>query len=116
MEHSIKSLLTEIKNKKNKFNKIFFDNKSKEQLYKWLKSELAYTSNNIEGNTLTRKETQLVIEENLTSSSKPLRNYIEAVNHAKAFNKILELIESNEPINEKNVLDIHKIILIMEIC
>ena len=43
MEHSIKSLLTEIKNKKSKFNKIFSDNKSKEQLYKWLKSELAYT-------------------------------------------------------------------------
>ena len=77
-----------------------------------IKTELAYTSNAIEGNTLTRKETQLVIEENLTSSSKPLRSYIEAVNHAKAFSKILELIETNSDLDEKKVLDIHRTILI----
>lgn len=106
------NLLLEIQNNKSKLQKLLKNKNNKIELEKWLKTELAYTSNAIEGNTLTRKETQLVIEENLTSSSKPLRNYIEAVNHAKAFNKILELIERNEPINEKNVLDIHKIILI----
>ena len=30
-------------------------------LYHWLETELAYTSNHIEGNTLTRQETALVI-------------------------------------------------------
>ena len=40
---------------KNKDNQIILD--------KWLKTELAYTSNAIEGNTLTRKETELAIEE-----------------------------------------------------
>ena len=105
------NLLLEIQNNKSKLQKLLNNKNNKIELEKWLKTELAYTSNAIEGNTLTRKETQLVIEENLTSSSKPLRNYIEAVNHAKAFNKILELIENNEPINEKEVLDIHRIIL-----
>ena len=105
-------LLFEIKEQKAKLAKLLKNKNNKKQFEKWLKTELAYTSNAIEGNTLTRKETQLVIEENLTSSSKPLKNYIEAVNHAKAFNKILEIIENNNKIGEKEILDIHKTILI----
>lgn len=111
MEHSIYSLLSKISSKKKKFNKLFSDNKSKEQLYKWLKSELAYTSNNIEGNTLTRKETRLVIEEDITSSSKPFVHYQEAVNHAKAFDYIIEILKSKTSVSENVVLDIHKKLL-----
>ena len=111
MEHSIYSLLSNISSKKKKFNKLFNDNKSKEQLYKWLKSELAYTSNNIEGNTLTRKETRLVIEEDITSSSKPFVHYQEAVNHAKAFDYIIDILKSKTAITENVVLDIHKKLL-----
>ena len=111
MEHSIYSLLSKISSKKKKFNKLFSDNKSKEQLYKWLKSELAYTSNNIEGNTLTRKETRLVIEEDITSSSKPFVHYQEAVNHAKAFDYIIDILKSKATINENTVLEIHKRLL-----
>ena len=108
----MQNILTEIETNKYKLNKILKDKNTKTEFNKWLKTELAYTSNAIEGNTLTRKETQLVIEENLTSSSKPLRNYIEAVNHAKAFCKILELIENNATFDEKAILDIHRTILI----
>ena len=111
MDNSIYSLLSKISGKKRKFNKLFNDNKSKEQLYKWLKSELAYTSNNIEGNTLTRKETRLVIEEDITSSSKPFVHYQEAVNHAKAFDYIIDILKSKTTINENVVLDIHKKLL-----
>ena len=56
---------------KKELKELLESNDNRKSLYKWLKSELAYTSNAIEGNTLTRKETELVIEENLTSSSKP---------------------------------------------
>lgn len=108
----MQKLLAEIEVNKEKLQKILKNKNNKTEYNKWLKTELAYTSNAIEGNTLTRKETQLVIEENLTSSSKPLKNYIEAVNHAKAFCKILEIIENNFGIDEKAVLDIHKTILI----
>ena len=111
MDNSINSLLSKIASKRNKFKKLFSDNKSKEQLYKWLKSELAYTSNNIEGNTLTRKETRLVIEEDITSSSKPFVHYQEAVNHAKAFDYIIDILKSKAIINENVVLDIHKKLL-----
>lgn len=108
----MKKLLTEIEENKVKLIKILQNKNNKKEFHKWLKTELAYTSNAIEGNTLTRKETQLVIEENLTSSSKLLRNYIEAVNHAKAFNKIIELLENNYNLDERTILDIHRIILI----
>lgn len=105
-------ILSEIETNKEKLIKILKDKNNKNEFNKWLKTELAYTSNAIEGNTLTRKETQLVIEENLTSSSKPLKNYIEAVNHAKAFCEILELIENNSALDEKAILNIHRTILI----
>ncbi len=111
MDDSINSLLSKIASKRNKFKKLFNDDKSKEQLYKWLKSELAYTSNNIEGNTLTRKETRLVIEEDITSSSKPFVHYQEAVNHAKAFDYIIDILKSKAIITENVVLDIHKKLL-----
>ncbi len=107
----MKNILSEIEENKQKLLNLLKNKNNKKQLNSWLKTELSYTSNAIEGNTLTRKETRLVIEENLTSSSKPLKNYIEAVNHAKAFCKILELIENNLNINEKTILDIHRIIL-----
>ncbi|MBO6273071.1 Fic family protein [bacterium] len=111
MDNSINTLLSKIASKRDKFKKLFNDDKSKEQLYKWLKSELTYTSNNIEGNTLTRKETRLVIEEDITSSSKPFVHYQEAVNHAKAFDYIIDILKSKTAISENIVLDIHKKLL-----
>ena len=107
----MKNLLNEIEKNRKKLKKYLKTKNNKKLFKKWLETELAYTSNAIEGNTLTRKETRLVVEENITSSAKPLKNYIEAVNHAKAFNKVLEIIDNKLPIDEKNILEIHKIIL-----
>lgn len=80
-------------------------------LDKWLTTELAYTSNAIEGNTLTRKETEMAIEEKITSGAKPINDYLEAVNHAKAFEFIRTSAKHNIKIDENYILQIHKIIL-----
>lgn len=80
-------------------------------LDKWLTTELAYTSNAIEGNTLTRKETEMAIEEKITSGAKPINDYLEAVNHAKAFEFIRTSAKNNIKIDEDYILQIHKIIL-----
>ena len=80
-------------------------------LDKWLKTELAYTSNAIEGNTLTRKETEIAIEEKITSGAKPINDYLEAINHAKAFEFIRNSAQNNIKIDENYILQIHKIIL-----
>lgn len=97
-------------------NKVILQNllKNKDNqkvLDKWLTTELAYTSNAIEGNTLTRKETEMAIEEKITSGAKPINDYLEAINHAKAFEFIRISAKNNIKIDEDYILQIHKIIL-----
>jgi len=97
-------------------NKVILQNllKNKDNqkvLDKWLTTELAYTSNAIEGNTLTRKETEMAIEEKITSGAKPINDYLEAINHAKAFEFIKTSAKNNIKIDENYILQLHKIIL-----
>jgi Fic family protein len=101
----------QIKQKQGILGKLLKNRNNQSLYYGWLKSELAYSSNAIEGNTLTKRETELVIEENITSSSKPFVYYQEAVNHAKAFSGIIEQIEKKVVVDEKFILNIHKILL-----
>lgn len=105
------SVLGEIRANKEKLKILLQNPNNQKEMYKWLKTELAYTSNAIEGNTLTRKETELVIDDGVTSTSKPIKDYIEAINHAKAFEKIIVFLKENKNINESFMLNIHKIIL-----
>lgn len=88
--------------------------KNKESVYvlhQWLETELAYTSNHIEGNTLTRRETALVIEEGITTGGKPLKDYLEAKNHAEAFRYILNVLSKKKGITQDDILKIHSIVL-----
>jgi Fic family protein len=108
----LEKIITEIEEKNKIYNKLLENENNKTTLNKWLKSELSYTSNSIEGNTLTRKETILVIEENLTLSSKPINDYIGAVNHAKAFEYVSKVANNKQiQINKDIILNMHKIIL-----
>ena len=78
----------------------------------WFKVELTYTSNAIEGNTLTRQETAVVIEKGLTVGGKSLKEHLEATNHAKALD-LVHLLINKKPsqLTSKDVLAIHDIIL-----
>jgi Fic family protein len=87
------------------FLKALMDN-----LLEWFKIELTYSSNAIEGNTLTRMETALVIEKGITIGGKRLKEHLEATNHAKAFDFILSLL-NRQSILESDILAIHRIIL-----
>ncbi len=81
-------------------------------LEEWFRVELTYTSNAIEGNTLTRKETALVVEEGITVRGKTLKEHLEAINHAEALDFIQELVSKRrEDITKREVLDIHALIL-----
>lgn len=83
-----------------------------QNLERWFLIELTYTSNAIEGNTLTRKETAVVVEKGLTVSGKSLVEHLEATNHAKALQKVLALAESKtQDLTEHDILDIHSTIL-----
>jgi len=78
----------------------------------WFTVELTYTSNAIEGNTLTRRETAVVIEKGLTIGGKSIKEHLEATNHAHALELIYSLIKKKpSQLSIKEVLDIHRIIL-----
>jgi Fic family protein len=82
-----------------------------EAIIKWLRVELTYTSNHIEGNTLTREETALSVEEGITSGSKPIKDYLEAKNHAEAFDYIVSMVNQEKINYEDVILKIHSLIL-----
>ncbi|AWG22326.1 DNA-binding protein [Flavobacterium faecale] len=76
-----------------------------------LELEYTFESNRIEGNTLTLRETDLVINEGLTISGKSMREHLEAINHQEAIAYIKHLMEKNTTLNEREVLSIHNLIL-----
>ena len=67
-----------------------------------------YSSNAIEGNSLTESETKVIIENGLTIEGKPLRDIYEAVGHAKAYDYLYEL-NREEPITEEIICNIHRL-------
>lgn len=72
--------------------------------------EYTYNSNAIEGNTLTLRETDLVLR-GLTIDSKPLKDHMEAVGHKEAFDFVSELVKDNVPISEGIIKQIHYLVL-----
>ena len=81
-------------------------------LDEWFKVELTFTSNAIEGNTLTRRETALVIEKGLTVGGKSLREHLEATNHAKALDFVHSLVgKKPSQLSANDILAIHEVIL-----
>ncbi|MFV7236628.1 Fic family protein [Flavobacterium sp. ZB4R12] len=76
-----------------------------------LELEYTYESNRIEGNTMTLRETDLVINEGLTISGKSMREHLEIINHQEAIAYIKDLMQKNTSINEREVLSIHNLIL-----
>ena len=107
----MKDLINKIKKQISVLKETFNNPQAVVALHKWLETELAYTSNNIEGNTLTRKETELVIDQGITTGGKPLKDYLEAKNHAEAFRYILEVLSKKNEISQDDILKIHSIIL-----
>jgi Fic family protein len=72
---------------------------------------MVHESNAIEGNSLTLRETELVLSKGLTVSGKPLKDHLEAVNLAKAWEQVKELAKSNAALTERDLLDLHRIVL-----
>jgi Fic family protein len=78
----------------------------------WYDVECTYSSNAIEENTLTRKETALVVEKGLTISGKTIQEHLDVINHMKALEVIKKLsVKKRHTLTIHDILDIHKIIL-----
>ena len=80
------------------------------RLYEDFAVEYTYNSNAIEGNTLTLRETDMVLR-GLTIDQKPLKEHMEAVGHKEAFDFVRELVQTNEPMSEHVIKQIHYLVL-----
>ena len=72
--------------------------------------EFTYNSNAIEGNTLTLRETDMVLR-GLTIDQKPLKDHMEAIGHKEAFEYVSSLVGNDEYLSEKVIKDIHYLVL-----
>lgn len=72
--------------------------------------EWTYNSNGIEGNTLTLRETQVVLE-GITVGGKSIKEHLEAINHEKAILYLNDLVREKNPITEWNIKSIHQLVL-----
>ena len=75
--------------------------------------EMTYNSNAIEGNSLTLKETYLVINEGLTIKGKPLKDHLEAKSHQEALDYLYSLVESgkNNTVSERFIRSLNQIVM-----
>lgn len=78
------------------------------QLQKYYDVELIYTSNAIEGNTLTHRETAEIIEHGITVGGKTLREHLEAVDHYEALLWMRALAGATIPVSESVVCELHR--------
>lgn len=93
-------------------------------------TKMVYESNSIEGNSLTLRETDLVLAKGITVSGKPLKDHLEAVNLAEAWQYVKSLVskagtdlravrnehttdgsESHPCLTERDVLELHRMVL-----
>ncbi len=76
-----------------------------------LTTEFLYESNRIEGNTLTLRETQLVINEGVTISGKSMREHLEAINHKEAILFVEDIVSKKLDFSAYLLKQIHSLVL-----
>ena len=78
------------------------------QLKEYYRIGLTYSSNALEGNSLTESETKVVLEDGITIGGKPLKDHFEAIGHSDAFDLLYKLAR-RQTITERHILDLHKL-------
>ncbi len=76
-----------------------------------LEIEFLYESNRIEGNTLSLRETQLVINEGITIGGKSVREHLEAINHREAILFVEDLVYRRIDLSEYVLKQLHALVL-----
>lgn len=79
-----------------------------QQLKEYFRIGLTWTSNALEGNSLTETETKVVLEDGLTIGGRPLRDHLEALGHSNAYDFMLNQV-AQKVITEDTILTLHKL-------
>ena len=78
------------------------------QLREYFRIGMTYSSNALEGNSLTETETKIVIEDGITIGGKPVKDHLEALGHSEAYNLLFRLAERQD-ITEANIKELHRL-------
>lgn len=78
------------------------------QIKEYFRIGLTYTSNALEGNTLTESETKIVLEEGVTIGGKPLKDHMEAIGHSQAYDFVYQCIQRKQ-IDESLIQELHRL-------
>lgn len=70
-----------------------------------------YNSNAIEGNTITLRETALILNNGVTIGEKSIKEHLEIIGYKDAFNYVAELVSKNTTLDEKTIKEIHSLVL-----
>ena len=77
------------------------------QLKEYYRVGLTFTSNALEGNSLTETETKVVLEDGITIGGKPIKDYYEAMGHGEAYDYMNTLVTSGD-FSEDVIKMLHK--------
>ena len=106
------SLLDAIADKKNRLDRLRpLPSEALSNLEHYYDLEITYTSNAIEGNTLSPVETTLVIEQGITISGKPLKDHLEALDHYDAIRYVRELAREQMALTESDIRNLHRLVV-----
>jgi Fic family protein len=105
-------LLTRLDQKKNQLDALRpLPSAAVRRLNEQLAVEWIYNSNALEGNTLSLKETQLILETGLTIGGKSLREHFEVINHKAAIEYVQALVSADETVTPLHARQVHKLVL-----
>ena len=76
------------------------------QIREYYKIGLTYSSNALEGISLTESETKVIIEDGITIGGKPIRDHYEALGHSEAYDLMYKL-SKNSVFTEANIKRLH---------
>ena len=85
-----------------------FEGDTLAQLRDYYRVGLTWSSNALEGSTLTESETKIVLEDGLTVGGKPLRDVYEAVGHGAAYDFMFSLIGGGS-ITLEDIRELHRL-------
>ncbi len=78
------------------------------QIREYFRIGMTYSSNALEGNSLTETETKIVIEDRITIGGKPVKDHLEALGHSEAYDLLFRLAK-NQDITEANIKELHRL-------
>ncbi len=80
------------------------------QIKAYFKISFTYTSNAIEGNSLSLNETKIIIEDGITIGGKPVKDHLEVIGNSNAYDLLFDIANRNVPISEDTILELHKML------